>query len=384
MIFPDYQSNSIVNLMQSLAEGMESDIGLYSPLEGFDIQSIRDARNVVMFVIDGMGYEYLSQYPESCLYKHLHSKITTVAPPTTASAVTTFLSGLAPQQHGLTGWFTYMRELGSVVTVLPYALRAGGPPLGQLNKPATELLALPSFFDRLLLDCYSVMPSWLQASEFNQMMTGRATLVPYEGYLHCFDEISRLCIQPEKKYLYAYWAGFDGMAHEYGVNSEKVATHFHELDAAFEKLLTELSGSDTLLLVSADHGFIDAPPERRLSLADHPVLKECLQVPLCGEPRLAYCYVRHGACQKFESYIRHELSHAVDLYLSQELVGRQLFGLGEPHPELIPRTGDYTLVMREDYVITGRLPGDAPLQMVGYHGGLSSAEMYVPLIMAEC
>jgi len=370
--------------MQSLAMARGGDVGLYQPLEGLDVQTLGEARNLVLLVIDGLGYEYLSQHTDSCLYRHLHSKITTVAPPTTAAAVSTFLTGLAPQQHALTGWFTYLRELGSVVTVLPYMLRAGGPQLGQLNRPVDELLNLPSFFDRLNVDTYSVMPNWLQASEFNSMVTGNAAFVPYDGYQQCFDEIGRLCRLASKKYVHAYWPGFDGLAHEHGVANDQVRSHFHELDEAFEKLLTELAGSDTTLLLCADHGFVDTLPETRLNLADHPSLEACLQVPLCGEPRLAYCYVRYEKRDQFERYVQQELSHAADLHISRELVDKNLFGLGEPHPELLPRVGDYTLVMKDNYIFTGRLLGDAPSKIVGHHGGLSAAEVYVPLVLANC
>lgn len=383
IIFPDYQGSSIANLMQTLASVRGGDVGLYPPLEGLDAQPLVNARNVVMLVIDGLGYEYLSQYPDSHLYKHLHSKIMAVAPPTTTASVSTYLTGLAPQQHGLTGWFTYLRELGSVVTILPWVLRAGGPQLGESGRAATELLNLPSFFDRLAVDTYSVMPDFLQGSEFNRMVSGQASLVPYATFQQCFDEIARLCRNTRKKYVYAYWAGFDMLAHGFGVGSEQVASHFLELDQAFEKLVDQLAGSDTTLLVSADHGFIDAPPEKRIDLSDHPELKACLQVPLCGEPRLAYCYVRHDMRPRFEDYVEQHLSGIAQLYVSQNLVDENLYGLGDAHPELAHRTGDYTLVMEDKHVMIDSLPGDTTPQLVGYHGGLSSQEIYVPLILVD-
>lgn len=383
IIFPDYQGSSIANLMQTLASVRGGDVGLYPPLEGLDAQPLVNARNVVMLVIDGLGYEYLSQYPDSHLYKHLHSKIMAVAPPTTTASVSTYLTGLAPQQHGLTGWFTYLRELGSVVTILPWVLRAGGPQLGESGRAATELLNLPSFFDRLAVDTYSVMPDFLQGSEFNRMVSGQASLVPYATFQQCFDEIARLCRNTRKKYVYAYWAGFDMLAHGFGVGSEQVASHFLELDQAFEKLVDQLAGSDTTLLVSADHGFIDAPPEKRIDLSDHPELKACLQVPLCGEPRLAYCYVRHDMRTRFEDYVEQNFSGIAQLYLSQDLVNENLYGLGDAHPELAHRTGDYTLVMEDKHVMIDSLPGDTTPQLVGYHGGLSSQEIYVPLILVD-
>ena len=381
--FPDYQGSSIANLMQTLASVRGGDVGLYPPLEGLDTRPLADARNVVMLVIDGLGYEFLSQHPDSCLYQHLHSKITAVAPPTTTASVSTYLTGLAPQQHGLTGWFTYLRELGSVVTILPWVLRAGGPQLGEAGRAATEILNLHSFFDRLPVDTYSIMPGFLQGSEFNRMVSGQASLVPYRSYQQCFDEVARLCRNNRRKYVYAYWAGFDMLAHGFGVGSKQVASHFLELDQALERLMEQLTGSETALLVSADHGFVDAPPEKRIYLSDHPELKACLRVPLCGEPRLAYCYVIQERRAQFEDYVDLNLSGIAQLYASQILVEENLYGLGEAHPELASRTGDYTLVMKDNHVIIDSLPGDTTPQLVGYHGGLSSQEIYVPLILAS-
>jgi len=215
------------------------------------------------------------------------------------------------------------------------------------------------------------------------MVSGQASLVPYGNYQQCFDEVARLCRNTRKKYVHAYWAGFDMLAHGFGVGSGQVASHFFELDQAFEKLVDQLAGSDTTLLVSADHGFIDAPPEKRIDLSDHPELKACLQVPLCGEPRLAYCYVRRDMRPRFEDYVEQNFSGIAQLYLSQDLVNENLYGLGDAHPELAHRTGDYTLVMEDKHVMIDSLPGDTTPQLVGYHGGLSSQEIYVPLILVD-
>jgi hypothetical protein len=383
MIFPNYQSGSLVNLMSSIIRACGGDADpLYAPLRGLDEMVLSDAENVVLLVIDGLGYDYLQQHPNSCLYQHLHSRITSVAPPTTAASITTFLTGMAPQQHGLTGWFTYFRELGSVVTVLPYTSRVGGPSLGTLGIDARQFFGHTSIFERMVVECYSVTPNWLRKSEFNLVHSSGAEIVPHRGYQHCFDEVVRLVKRnQQRKYIYAYWPEFDSLAHEHGVGSDQAAHHFEKLDAAFAKMLKQLQGSNTVVLATADHGFVDTPPERHLNLAGHPQLKECLLMPLCGEPRLVYCYVRYDKRAQFESYVRQQLADVCDLHVSSDLITQGLFGLGEPHPELLSRVGDYTLVMKENYAFTGRIPGEGPLQMVGFHGGLSAAEIYVPLVV---
>ena len=374
---PSYSGENIVNLMQTLALARGGDIGLYPALKGFDSAHLKKKRNIVLLIIDGLGYHFLNKHPNSFLHQHLHAKLSTVTPPTTAAAVTTFLTGLAPQQHGMTGWFTYFQEIDDVVTVLPYLLRASNetPELG-----ANELLQLPSFFNRLTTKCYSFTPEYLQNSVVNRMLAGKADLIPYYKLEQCFAEISQICQLPHKKYIYAYWPGFDALAHEHGVNSRKVGEHFNELNKHIHQLTTQLSGSNSELLVCSDHGFIDSPATYRLSLNDYPDIVSCLKHPLCGEPRLAYCYVKEDQKASFEQFVKTKLGHAADLYPSLTLFKENFFGLNKPHPQLINRIGDYVLLMKKAYSLTQQLAGEAFPNMVGYHGGLSEDELYVPLI----
>ena len=46
------------------------------------------------------------------LSENLIGSMTSVFPATTASAITTFATGLAPQQHAFTGWFMFLKEIG--------------------------------------------------------------------------------------------------------------------------------------------------------------------------------------------------------------------------------------------------------------------------------
>ena len=71
-------------------------------------------------------------------------------------------------------------------------------------------------------------------------------------------------------------------------------------DAAFSAFLARAAGLDATVIVTADHGFIDSPPDRVIELDDHPALQATLRLPLCGERRAAYCYVQPGQAQDFE------------------------------------------------------------------------------------
>lgn len=387
MIFPNYHGGSIANLMSSIALAMGGWESGYLPLGQLDSERLGRVRNLVLLVVDGLGYRHLKECaPESVLFSHCIDSLTSVCPSTTATAIPTFLSGLPPQQHGLTGWFTYFAEVGSIVTVLPYSTRLGHMPIDDRVLNPHLLSGVAPIYDRLAVQSHLVVPDWIAGTTFNRAFTGQGRLCPYRGGLQ--GMFKGICDAVDagkgRNFIYAYWPEFDSLAHEYGVASAEVAAHLSALDQAFAGLVEQLRGTDTQLLVTADHGFVDTTPDRTLRLSAHPELAETLMMPLCGEPRLSFCYVHPDRAGQFEHYVTDRLGEAVTLCRSAQLLSEGRFGLGVAHPRLRDRIGHYALLMKENYIMTSELPGEKPLGHIGVHGGLSSHEMYVPLISLDC
>lgn len=381
MSVPDYHGGSIVNLMASFIGALGGEEALYPPLRELDAGALR-TRNVVLLVIDGLGYEYLrEQRPDGALARHLRGRMTSVFPSTTATAITTFLTGTAPQHHALTGWFMYFREIGSVAAVLPYHARHGNT---ALTVPPETLLEHVPVFDRLPVRSHMVAPKSIAHSAFNTAHRGRAHLEPYATLEEMFQVTARIVRAPgERQYVYAYWPELDRLGHKYGMGSERAAQHLAQVDAALETFLEGIAGSDTTLVVTADHGFVDTTPERTIALESHPRLASTLVLPLCGEPRVAYCYVSADGRDAFVDYVREHLSAYAELYESEFLIDSGWFGLGTPHPRLRERVGDFTLVMKDNAMMEGWLLGEKRFRLTGVHGGTSAREMYVPLIVAQ-
>ena len=189
--------------------------------------------------------------------------------------------------------------------------------------------------------------------------------------------------EPEAKYIYAYWPEFDSVCHTHGAGSAQAAAHFAELDSGFAALMKSLAGTDTLLLVCADHGLIDTTPAHTVELASHPRLAETLTLPLCGEPRVAYCYVRPARVEQFKDYVTQELSNYCWMMPAEQAIAENMFGTGTAHPSLYDRIGDYVLLMKENYVINDLLRSEKPFSQIGVHGGLTADELYVPLVVAR-
>lgn len=383
---PDYQGGSIVNLMASLVQGLGGTSLGYAPLPMLGREQLQRYRHIVLLVIDGLGHHYLGQAGQGgSLHAHLQGRLSSVFPTTTASAITSLLTGLAPQQHGLTGWHTWFKELGCVLAVLPARPRFGGNGLGESGVDLGRLYEHVPVFDRIDTPSCVVAPKHIAHSDFNLALRGRAEIRVYQSLEQMFELTARaLHTAQERSYVYSYWPELDRIAHESGIASEAASKHLAEIDAAFERFLERMAGSETLVIVTADHGIIDSGEAYEIPVEQHPTLAETLALPLCGERRAAYCYVRPDRCDVFEDYVRRELATYTELWPSRDLIARNYFGLGEPHPRLRERVGDYTLIMKDNYVIKDWLFAERHYSQIGVHGGLSEQELYVPLILAPC
>ena len=379
MIKPDYHGGGIVNLMASIAARFGHRTG-YRELAALPARQLRAYRTIVLIVLDGLGYEYLTMRGgDSFLRSRLRSRMTSVFPSTTASCVTTFATGAAPAQHGITGWFTHLRELGAVSKILFAQPRFGPFTFSDAGIDFGDLLLAPSLFDHLDVPSYVVTPF---SGDFNRTINGRATPIRYHDLDGFFAGIGKaLKHKHGSAFISAYWPDIDHLCHHHGVGDRRTTAHFRDLDQRLQRLTVRSRGSDTLFLVTADHGLIDTPRSRYVELKHHPELAQCLTLPLCGEPRLAYCYVRPDRVSRFTAYVRTRLHGHCMLLSREQLIRRGFYGIKRPGPRFEPRVGDFALVMRDNWCIKDFLMNEDEVFLRANHGGTTPQEMYVPLIV---
>ena len=384
MHLPNYKDGSIVNLMASIKIALGEKKSKYAPLACFDVSSLKK-KNILLLIIDGLGYEYLSKYGQkSFLKQNLKCKITSVLPSTTASAIPTFATGTAPNQHALTGWFMYLKELGAIITTLPFLYRSCicGPQ--QNNVAFKQVYDGKSFLNGSKIESAVVKHQDYVYSEFTKLNYKNATSYAFRTFDGFFKQ-SKLAIRKKssrRKYIFAYLSTFDSICHKYGYDNKRAEEHFWRLDNQLEKLAAYAAKFNTAIIISADHGqVITREKERIILVKDHPEFAETLAMPLCGEPRFAYCYVKPHKKEQFEEYVKKNFSNACELHLSSELIKKNYFGLYDQNPKLVDRVGDYTLIMKENYIIKDPVLGEIDRAFIGNHGGTSKEEMFVPLIV---
>ncbi len=380
MLPPDY-SRSLLALMASLHHGMEAigEAPAVEPLAELPPTALA-GRDVLLWVIDGLGDRLLREFPDSWLARHRTAVIDSVFPTTTVAAMSSYYTAAAPARHAASGWHMWLRELASVAAILPFRHRSGGTLERSGVKPASLFGADP-LSARLPRPVHAIAPAAISDSIISRTLNrdaqrhGEATLEGFGARL-----ASLLGEASPPRYLFAYWSELDALAHGYGCRSPEVSAHFCELDAAAARLAEACRASGAALIICADHGLIDSPSEHRIDLAAHPRLADSLTLPLCGEPRTAFAYPRARRTAEFLAYVEGELGQACEVHESEALIAQGWFGPGPVDRRLASRVGEYTLLMRDDWSIVQHLPGERPYALKAVHGGLSEAELKIPLI----
>lgn len=392
-LLPDYSGGGIVNLMQSIGIacgaapalprcGAAPALPRYGECAALPAARLAPARHIVLIVIDGLGANRLASHGHSLapnLARDRIGELTSVFPSTTASAVGAFMTGLAPAQSALTGWRMYLEEIDQTLAILPLVPRCEPAKFPPAALPQ-RLFDHPSFFSRLARASVAFAPAAIAGSPFNAWHTRGAEVVAYTTADEMFAGLAARLAASEPSYLYAYWGDVDTAAHRFGSSSEQAAQTLAAFDAAYGRFVAAAAGSDAWIVASADHGFIDAPREHLIALDTHPDITALLTRPLAGERRVAYAHVAAENRQAFAALVRERFAGCLELTPSSELVAAGWYGPPPLNARLLSRIGDFALVLKDDWTIVDWLPGEKRHDMIGVHGGISAAEMRVPLL----
>ena len=323
------------------------------------------ARQVVLLVIDGLGWEQLHE--RAALAPTLASMnggpITTVAPSTTATALTSITTGLTPGEHGIVGY--RMEMAGEVLNVLRWST-GHGDSRRQIEPVQTQPFD-PFMGERVPV----VSKAELEHSAFTEAHLRGSEPAGWRAPSSIAVEVGNL-LRRGDRFVYAYYDGIDKIAHERGFGAfyDAELQFVDGLVAAVQRALPQ----GAVLLVTADHGQVHVG--ERLVTPHPDVLRLCRHQS--GEGRFRWLHARPGAQQELlAAAAQHHGTHAW-VHSRSELIEAGWFG-PTVSPPIAARYGDVALVPHEP--ISFDDPADSgPYPLVCRHGSLTSAEMLVPLL----
>lgn len=366
---PAYSRRSLSDVVPAVAQALGRPIG--DPPSGLVLP---DAPSYVVLLVDGLGARLVERHRHAApfLAALLDGSETGTAgvPSTTATSLTSLGTGLPPGAHGLVGFTSRI--------------------------PGTERLLNALFWDKEV-DPLEWQP---HATAFTRMQeSGVAVTVvnkrefrgsgltlassrggEYVGADRVGERIAAAvaasAVGPSFTYLYD--SDLDWTGHRYGVDSPQWLQQLTMVDAEVEQLRAALPAA-TRLVVVADHGMIDSPPEHRVDVDEHPELRDGLLL-FGGEARFRHLYCRTGAEADVAATWAGFMDGRADVLTRDAAIARGWFG--EVSAPVYPRLGDVVVAMREDHSVFSSVDFAYEMTLVGLHGSLTPDEMTIPILVS--
>jgi hypothetical protein len=353
-VVPDYAGRCITGLAPALVGAQPVD-WLPKVAGGADA--------VVLLVLDGLGWEAVEAHAsELPTLRGLEGgPISTVAPSTTASALTSLATGLAPSQHGLVGF--RMRVDGRVLNILSWQTDRGRGPDPFLVQRHDAFLgrSVPAVTKREFRGT-GFTDAQLRGTRFVGWSAVSSLVV------HCQELVAA-----GERLVHAYYPGVDNVAHEHGLRGDFYRAELRAADALVAELLDGLPDS-AMVLVTSDHGQVHVEADGWVELPEVDPLVEFQ----AGDARFRYLYARRGATADLTA-TAHDVAGGRAWVLTREQLLDEGWLGPRPTRSIAGRIGDVVLAARDPVgFVDPALPMEARLRSM--HGSLTTAEMEVPLL----
>jgi hypothetical protein len=395
-VMPRYDGGGIANIGSTVL----SHFGVEAPLpplaaEALPPALIHGARTIILLVLDALGYEQLRARLAEGTAPRLAERLahggatlaplTSVFPSTTSAALTTLHTGALPARHGMLGFTLYLPDRGAVYNMIFFKPEwQAGPelaPEGFVPEPT-----LPQRLASAGVASQDVNLSALVGTALSRIFTAGATTWSYVTSADMAVRVRRLAEAADgPTFIFAYWPSVDAIAHRYGPGSDEHRAEVAALDFILDRELLGRLPPDTLLLVTADHGQMTTSRERTILLHEHPALLEHLAAPPAGERRVVYLRVAPEHRAWVRDYFARNFADAAFVLAREEAAALGLYGLDPLPPIARERIGDLIVLGRDDWQLPFLHNVDHRAEpfkhlSIGAHGGLTPAEMLVPLI----
>jgi hypothetical protein len=354
---PGYAGTGLVNLVAEL-EARLTGTAASPTLDRRIAAAIPEAPSYVLVVCDGLGDRQLAHPAARPLLQYRVAGLEAPFPTTTTVSLATIATGLVPAAHGLLGYQLWLPETGVVVNTIQWTTLWGEP----VEHDVDGFLPGPNTWERLRaagIEPITVQPANFEATPLTRVLYRGCRFEPYRDEREAVEAACVLAEQPGRLVL-LYLPYVDFAAHVAGQNAAEYAEAVAVTAAAWERLAITVRGATAL--GTADHGHVDVPRQRRIAIprADHE------DRIFYGDPRVVFVRGTPPPSPLPARWIpRTEM--------------QDWWGPPPRHAGFEERAPDGVLVADDGYSILHRHSDE---RLIGQHGGLTPAEVGVPLLVA--
>lgn len=363
------------------------------------------AEKLVLFVADGMGYFDVKphfgdgRFLQAAASRGVIIPITTIFPSTTAAALTTIATGLTPQEHCLLEWFVYIKEIDQVIATLPFSVVGGtgrDSLLGRLKPRALYSGACVNWALRKQgVDVVSFVSSGLARTAYSKLSHAGSEVVPYITSSDLMAALRKRVEEAKRRtFFYVYWNWVDTIGHAYGPGTEEsrseVSLLSYLLKTELVDRLSRRAASETILMLTADHGQIPVDPDTTTYLNGMRTVMRGLarspsgkRIPPWGSARDVYLALTDQRLDAVSAYLERELGRKAVVLKTSDAVESGLFGINRPRPRFLERVGNLMVLPRGRNLVWYRYARGDRLRVRGHHGGMHPREMLIPLVVSS-
>lgn len=369
-IKPNYD-NSILKVDSSIRKyyGLESQRDSFFLLDNL-LQNGK-YKHVAIMLLDGMGSDIIENNLDenSFIRQNKLGNLSAVFPPTTACAIPALCSGKEPVETGWVGWSNYFEEVDKFVVMFRNEEYFTGEKLNiNIEK---DILPYKKFYEDFPIHTFELGPSFTPSN------------------CQSFEEMCERYVLETKKhessFCYMYWGEPDTTMHINGAYSKEAKELLGKMDKTLQKMNQEIS-SDTLVIITADHGHIDVKPIYLANFTD--ILSLLKRVP-SNEGRCAFFKVKKFKHKKFVKLFNTYFGAYFTLLTKDEFIEEGYLGenVSNQNPKLSSFIGDYVAIAKSNYYFNYSLncysEDQDEMLFKSHHAGITENEMVIPLILMK-
>jgi predicted AlkP superfamily pyrophosphatase or phosphodiesterase len=359
-VLPDYQGACIANVVPELIKHVTG----ATPAHWLP-SSIRTANQVVLLVLDGLGWEQLQSHKALAptISDFEGGPITAVAPTSTASGLTSIVTGRPPSVHGIAGYRLAMGD--DLLDILKWRTADGD---ARSHIVPTQFQVQPAFAAN---DVPVVTRRHFIGTGFTDAHLHGTRISGYSVLSSLPVEVWRLAKAGEQ-FIYAYYDGLDTVAHQHGLG-EHYDAELYTADRLVRDLLAGLPAG-CVLVITSDHGQVQVGG-RTIDI-DADIQAMCTRYS--GEGRFRWLHTSPDRVDELTATCRERFADLAWVMTKQEVSDSGMFG-GRLEEWVASRLGDVALIAAGP--VAFRDPThNSETHMQCRHGSLTSAEMHVPLL----
>ncbi|MGC8515279.1 MAG: alkaline phosphatase family protein [Thermoplasmata archaeon] len=367
VIYPDYSGGSIYNISQTV----KNSLGLKATHAGIRFLKAPD-KPISLVVLDGLGYELAISAGE---IRGDTPYLTSVFPSITCTALTSLLSGQMPGEHGVLGDTTFLYRMGTIINNSTYSSIYSQNP-GELSRymPMRDAYGANNIINEATLAgkrCAVVCPEQWQNKELANLTASESGEHFYYNSMDNAFEQYRKAIGKDFDFIYFYLPYIDQASHKFGPHSAHTVDTAKKILKAVKSLSLECKNRYTSM-ITADHGHIKVRKTTRLDQGRHALSN--LKVPPFGSARSFFLNIEDASKNDLERNHEGLLAYKATSKSVTKLLGS----------DTCLKKTLFNYIIASDSDVSFYYPpavGSNDSAMIGDHGGLTEAEMLVPLIV---